>query len=437
MKDETVVLNKFKLDRFSPLTEDGILLNLDIAKYRELKGTLVQATILGLFENKKELIVFMYVPMAGQTLTEMVINQKRYQLQLNEEDKFVHKYSIPFAFKPGKLDVTEYVFTDNSLTRSTYSVKEEHVFGVLNDQYFYDSKKYYQTQLIGELFHDVIDMTTVKDKFQDLLGRPLFYRDISSLKSKQIKLYYVAFNLFDQKQSRYFFPDTIVEMKVQYQESRYVYQAKNLPLDSKIDPSVEGETFIQEKKETIQKELRKIESGEKSDWNIITNFFTYKQYRYQAIYQINDVVKTKHLQQQNYSYVLVIGPKHGYRLSNETLSRPKGLSYDVEDTKLSQIKIYHVTYQQKGHRYAVPVQSLVYESDKKSRLPRVKHRIKRFFQSLATIIKTPFKFVFGAGGLLIKIIKWIVTHWKLIVILVILGLLTYLGLQIARFFAWI
>lgn len=437
MKDETVVLNKFKLDRFSPLIEDAILLNLDLKKYRELKGALIQATILGLFENKKELILFLYLPVLGQHLTEIVINRQRYQVLFHEEDKFVHKYSVPHPFKPGKLDVSEYIFTDEAFKKSTFNVREEHVFGVVNGQYFYDAKKYYQTQLIGELFHDIIDMATVKDKFQDLLGRPIFYRDISSLKAKQIKLYYVAFNLFDQKQQRFFFPDSIVEMKVQYQESRYIYQAKTVSSQTKVDPTIEGETFVQEKKETVEKELRKIESGEKSDWNLLANFFTYKQYRYQAIYKINDVVKTKNLQQENFSYVMVIGPKHGYRLSKEIFHRPKGLSYDYEETTLANIKIYHVTYQQKGHRYAVPVQSLVYESDKKARLPRVKHRIKRFFQTLGAIIKAPFKFVFGVSGILFKIFKWMIKHWKLLFVLIILVLLTILGVQVARFFSWI
>jgi hypothetical protein len=437
MKDETVLLNKFKLDRFSPLTEDVLLLKIDLAKYRQKKAPLFFSTILGLFENKKELIIIFYLPELGQHLAEIVINRHRYPVQLHEEDGYVHKYAVNAPFKPGKLDVNEYIFIDDSLKKTTLSVKEEHVFGILNDQYYYDSKKYFQTQLVGELLHDVIDMATIQNKVEDFLGRPFLYKDISSLKAKAVKLYYVAFNLYDKNLGRYFVPEDIVEMKVSYEEKRYVFQAKKQTLTTSIDPTIDGQTYLIEKKETIQKEKRKITSGEKSDWNIIQNFFTYKQYRYQAIYRLTDKVNLKQKEAANFSYVLVIGPKNGYRMAKEVFRRGKTQSFDFEETTLSHIKIYHLTYQEQGHRYAVPVQSLVYESDKKSRLPRIRHRIKRIFQLLGKILSTPINFVFGAGGLLIKLIKFIYRHWKALLIILILALALYLGAQIARFFEWI
>jgi hypothetical protein len=434
MKDATVLLNKFKLDRFSPLLEDALLVKLDVKKYRDAKAPFFQSTILGLFENKKELILFFYCPDASQHLSEVVINRQRYGVQIHDEEGFVHKYVIPTPFKPGTLTVSEYVFLDDSLKRTTLTVKEEHVFGILNDQYYYDSKKYYQTQLEGELLYDIIDMSTVKNKVEDLLGRPFFYRDISSLKANATKLYYVAFNLFDSLQKKYFIPEDIVEMKVTYQEARYVYQAKKVKDISAIDPLIDGETFKSEKKETIAKEKRKIEAGEKSDWNLIQNFFTYKQYQYQSIYKIDDQVKVKQKRASNYSYVLVIGPKHGYRYSKETFKRGEITSFDMEETTLSGIKIYHLTYQEKGHRYAVPVLSLVYETNKKSHLPRFKYRLKHFLKAVGKVVVAPLKFFFGAGGLIFKIIRWLIRHWKLLVILLVTGLLVYLGIQIAGWF---
>lgn len=431
MKDETILLNKFKLDRYSPLIEDALLINLDLKKYRDTKASLIHATILGLFENKKELVIFFYLPQSGQYLTEIVINKHRYGVQIQDEEGFVHKYVIPAPFKPGKLDISEYVFIDDLLKRTTSTVKEEHIFGILNDQYYYDSKKYFQTQLEGELLYDIIDMSTVQNKVEDLLGRPFFYRDISSLKAKATKLYYVAFNLFDTKQKKYFVPEDIVEMKVNYQESRYVYQAKKVTNTTDVDPTLDGETFTLEKKESIAKEPRKIETGEKSDWNLIQNFFSYKQYRYQSIYKINDQVKLKEKQTHNFTYVLVIGPKLGYRYSQAMLQRSNRTDYDYEETTLSKVSIYHLTYQEKGHRYAVPVLSLVYESDKKARLPRVRHRLTMLLKTIGKVIVAPIKFIFGATGFIYKIVRWIFTHWKLLVVLLVAGLLIYLGVQIA------
>ena len=431
MKDETVLLHKFKLDRFSPLVEDALLIQLDLKKYKQTPAPLFQATILGLFENKKELVIFFYVPVAGQYLSEMVINKNRYGVQIQDEEGFVHKYIIPLPFKPGKLNVTEYVFIDDTLKKTTSVVNEEHVFGLLNGQYIYDSKKYHSTQLEGELLYDVIDMTTIQEKFKDLVGRSFTYRDVSSLKAKAIKLYYVAFNLFDHQQKKYFIPDDIVEMKVSYQESRYVYQAKKILNTQDVDPLLDGEKFPLDKKETIAKEPRKIESGEKSDWNIVQNFFSYKHYRYDSIYRLNDQIKLKQKQAANYTYVVVVGPKQGYRHSQVIFKRGAATDFDYEETTLSQIKVYHITYQEHGHRYSVPVQSLVYETDKKSRLPRFKNRLVSFLKTVGKVLVTPIKFLFGASGFIIKLVTWLIRHWKLVLVILVVVLLAYLGIQIA------
>ena len=431
MKDETVLLHKFKLDRFSPLVEDALLIQLDLKKYKQTPAPLFQATILGLFENKKELVIFFYVPVAGQYLSEMVINKNRYGVQIQDEEGFVHKYIIPLPFKPGKLNVTEYVFIDDTLKKTTSVVNEEHVFGLLNGQYIYDSKKYHSTQLEGELLYDVIDMTTIQEKFKDLVGRSFTYRDVSSLKAKAIKLYYVAFNLFDHQQKKYFIPDDIVEMKVSYQESRYVYQAKKILNTQDVDPLLDGEKFPLDKKETIAKEPRKIESGEKSDWNIVQNFFSYKHYRYDSIYRLNDQIKLKQKQAANYTYVVVVGPKQGYRHSQVIFKRGAATDFDYEETTLSHIKVYHITYQEHGHRYSVPVQSLVYETDKKSRLPRFKNRLVSFLKTVGKVLVTPIKFLFGASGFLIKLVTWLIRHWKLVLVILVVVLLAYLGIQIA------
>ena len=431
MKDETVLLHKFKLDRFSPLVEDALLIQLDLKKYKQTPAPLFQATILGLFENKKELVIFFYVPVAGQYLSEMVINKNRYGVQIQDEEGFVHKYIIPLPFKPGKLNVTEYVFIDDTLKKTTSVVNEEHVFGLLNGQYIYDSKKYHSTQLEGELLYDVIDMTTIQEKFKDLVGRSFTYRDVSSLKAKAIKLYYVAFNLFDHQQKKYFIPDDIVEMKVSYQESRYVYQAKKILNTQDVDPLLDGEKFPLDKKETIAKEPRKIESGEKSDWNIVQNFFSYKHYHYDSIYRLNDQIKLKQKQAANYTYVVVVGPKQGYRHSQVIFKRGAATDFDYEETTLSQIKVYHITYQEHGHRYSVPVQSLVYETDKKSRLPRFKNRLVSFLKTVGKVLVTPIKFLFGASGFIIKLVTWLIRHWKLVLVILVVVLLAYLGIQIA------
>jgi hypothetical protein len=142
----------------------------------------------------------------------------------------------------------------------------------------------------------------------------------------------------------------------------------------------------------------------------------------------------KEKQSKNYTYILVIGPKHGYRYSQAILKRGTRTDFDFEETTLSQIKVYHLTYQEKGHRYAVPVISLVYETDKKSRLPRFKHRLKHLLKTIGQFIVTPLKFVFGASGLIFKVIRWLVRHWKLVIVLLVSGLLIYLGIQIAGWF---
>jgi hypothetical protein len=127
----------------------------------------------------------------------------------------------------------------------------------------------------------------------------------------------------------------------------------------------------------------------------------------------------------------VIGPKHGYRHSQVIFKRGNLTDFDYEETTLSRIKVYHITYQEHGHRYAVPVQSLVYETDKKSRLPRLRNRMVNFLKSVGKVLVTPIKFLFGASGFLVKSVTWMVRHWKLVLVILVIVLLLYLGIQIA------
>ena len=437
MKRNTDLIAKFKLDRFSPLQEDAMLLNLDLQGYKTRKGSMFDATILAIFSNNQELILFYYLPIKGQSLVDLTINGKKYGCQPFDQDGFVQKYQIPVRFHSGSLKITEYGFLDDALIRTTRSVKEEHVFGVLDDQYYYDSKKYFTLEVDGELFYELIDMTTIKDSFQDLLGRPFLYRDIASIKANHLKLYYVAFNLYDHDKKAYFVPDDIVEMKVKYDEIRYVYHDKKQPVSKHIEPLIVGETITTSKNETIQKEPRKIEHGDKSQWNIIQNFFSYKLYQYSSIYKMSQDVKVKHLNAQNYTYALVIGQKRGYRDTQFRLQRGFKIDYDYDQTTLKHVRIYHITYQQKGHRYAVPVASMVYESDKKSQLPRFRNRLITLLKQAGKLLAAPFKFVFGAGGVLIKVVRFMLKHWKFLLILFILGVLTYVFFQLNGWFEWI
>jgi hypothetical protein len=423
-----------KIDAFSSLTDDFALFGLPLHDFIQLKGSMTTAKILAMFGSKHHLFIYFYGPKRGTKLSDITLNHKKYTVSLCEENGFVQKYMIQASLSAGNYLVTEYGFIDDTFIRTTRSVKEEHVFGLLNGQYYYDSKRYFTTEIIGELFYDLIDMRTIKDKFKDILGRSFLSQNLQTDKIRSIKLYYVAFNLFDHDKKAYFVPEDIVDMRVQYTENRYVFAAKNLPIHHEVNPSKDGETIVTIKKETVKKEPRLIESGEKSDWNIVQNFFRYKAYRYDSIYKLDDHSRTTQIDPKHFSYALTIGPKLGYRYSQEAQEKKKRITYDIEETTLSNISIYHMTYQQLGQRYAVPVSSFIYESNKKSRLPRFKNRLKRLLQTVGRLITTPIRFLFGAGGVAIKIISWIVKHWKLVLIIVILIVLTILGL---RLYNWI
>jgi hypothetical protein len=425
---KTTLSSKYKLDRFSLIADDSLLLGIDSVKYKVGVGELFQSHILALFQSKTDLIIFFYLPVLGQKLVDLTINNIRYNVMMSDTFGHIHKYYISKVFKAGKLTITEYGFLDDSLIRSTLSTKEEHVFGVYNQQYFYDSKRYYQTQLIGELFYDLIDMRTIKDKIQDAFGRSLFYKDIASLNSNFSKIYYVAFNLFDQKEKKYFFPQDIVEMKVAYNEIRYVYNGKKVPSKEIIDPLKAGQTYISEQKQVIEKEKRKLQSGDRSDWNLVQNFFTYKQYQYDAIYKMSDRKRKVESAPDRFSYALVLGPKKGYRFAKEKFKNGDYFSYDYEETTLKNISIFHLTYQEMGHRYAVPLSSLVYESNKKSILPRFKNRLRLILKGLVNLVSFPINFLFGASGVLMKITRFIIKYWKWILAAIIVGLLLYVFL---------
>ena len=417
----------YKLDHQSPLLEDLTLLGIDVSSFQNRKGKLIQSTIIALFEHRSSLLLYVYLPKEDQQLNDITINKVNYGVTLVETNGFVHKYVVAKAFKSGKLTITSYGFVDQTMTRSTYSVHEEHVFGLLHGQYYYDSKKYHSTQLIGELFYELIDMRTLQDKVEHFLSRNLRMQDIRFHQSPYAKLYYVAFNLFDSQTQTPFLPEDIVEMKVRYDAHRYVYQNKRTLTSETVDPLKAGETFSSVEEQTIEKENRLIERGEKSDWNVIQNFFSYHSYRYDAIFRFQDHPLKQH---KDFEYALFIGPKKGYRYSKEKIKKLATVSYDFEETTLKNISIYHLTYQEKGLRYSIPVSSLIYESNKKQRLPRFRNQLRHLLRSIGRIASFPFKFVFGASGVLMKIITFLVKHWKLVLVLLVLAFLGYLSISI-------
>ena len=74
---------------------------------------------------------------------------------------------------------------------------------------------------------------------------------------------------------------------------------------------------------------------------------------------------------------------------------------------------------------------------KKSQLPRLRNRFKRVLKQILQTVVAPFKFIFGAGGVLIKMIRFILRNWKVLIVLIILGLIIYLGVQLNGVFQWI
>jgi hypothetical protein len=413
----------YKLDRLSSIEEDLIILGIDKTLYASKKGTMIQSTLLAIFENHEMLILYMYIPLKDVTLLDITINKIKYGVQAVDSTGFIGKYTISKRFKSGKLSITEYGFIDQSLTKTTYQVHEEHVFGILHGQYFYDSKKYYQTQLIGELFYQIIDMRTIQDKVESFFSKRLRSQDIKFHQSPFAKLYYVAFNLFDTNKNKPFVPEDIVDMKVKYDALRYVYQNKDSKDLAKVDPLTAGVTYPSTELQVVEKENRLIETGEKSDWNILQNFFTYKAYRYDAIFNLKD----KDIKLNSpFTYALFVGPKKGYRYSQSIVKKKNITAYDYEETTLKNISIFHLTYQEKGLRYSLPVQSLIYESNKKQQLPRLRNQLRNLLKTLAIVAAFPFKFVFGASGVLIKVVKFLVKYWKLVLLFIVLLLIAYL-----------
>jgi len=47
------------------------------------------------------------------------------------------------------------------------------------------------------------------------------------------------------------------------------------------------------------------------------------------------------------------------------------------------------------------------------------------------VLVTPIKFLFGASGFIIKLLAWMVRHWKLVLVILVVVLLAYLGIQFA------
>ncbi len=436
MGDTTTAITRFKLDCYSPIDDDLRLLKINPLEYPLIKKELFQTRTIGLFQHEQALYLYLYVPNPQVHLIDIIINQKTFPSQLLEKKGFIHKYLINTTTKPGLYKISQYRLVDEKLKRITLTVREEHVFGVLNHQYYYDSKRYYQTFVSGELFFELVDLTTIKDRFEDFLGRTFSLKDVSNLKSKKAKLYFVCFNLYDEKLSKYYVPQDIVEMKVQYEEDRYVFLKNKHPvtiahLELPFNPETEGQHYVNKRSQKVSKEKIKISHGEKSDWNLLANFFTYKEYQYSTIYKMTANPKLTLKGTEKYSYALTLGPKNGYRQSKETITQltatEKFLSFDYDVTTLKNISVFEVTYQEKGQKYSLPVNSLVYETDKKAALPRLDHGFIKFLKVSLQVIAVPIQFLFKLPGWIYHSFVWLFKNWKWVLMLIVIALLSVLA----------
>jgi hypothetical protein len=137
---------------------------------------------------------------------------------------------------------------------------------------------------------------------------------------------------------------------------------------------------------------------------------------------------------EKYSYALTLGPKNGYRESKETLTQltltEKFLSFDYDVTTLKNISVFEVTYQEKGQKYSLPVNSLVYETDKKASLPRPEHGLMKFLKLSYHVIATPIKFLFKLPVWIYRSVVWIFKNWKWLLTLIAIACLSAFAMWI-------
>lgn len=429
-----------KIDRFSSLASDAQLMKLDYELLKVPTSAPTDLRIVALFQNKSDLFLYVFLPIKGQSLVDIILNGKLHHVIIIEQQGALHKYVIKAIAKNGKYRVTQYGVQDALFIRTTIQVEEEHIIKLINGSYYYDSKRYHQVHVLGELFQDIIDLSTVGSTLKDFIGRAWLYDDIKDIESKKIKLAFVAFNLFDQKLGHYFVPEDIVEVKVGYVEDRHVYNEKKIPLKTEdegtfVDISRLGQHFVSTRTQTIDKEEVQLSGGKQSEWFPILNFFRYKEYLYHTIYKISDTVKDHKKGMAKYTYAMVIGPAKGYRYARERLItkgwRGQSVSYDYDETTLTEIKVFEVTYQEKGKSYKIPVSSAIYESQKKARYVTFRNQLKVFAKQVGKVMTSPIRWskrLAGWGWQLLlaigRLFKWLIKHWKFtlgMLIVVLLG----------------
>jgi hypothetical protein len=97
---------------------------------------------------------------------------------------------------------------------------------------------------------------------------------------------------------------------------------------------------------------------------------------------------------------------------------------------LKNISVFEVTYQEKGQKYSLPVNSLVYETDKKAALPRPDHGLIKFLKLSYQVIATPIKFLFKLPVWIYRATVWIFKNWQWLLTLLVIGLLSALAMWI-------
>ena len=352
-------LQPYLINETTSIKSDFYHLGIKRIKYKNLNDIL-RSELISMIYLDSSLYVYWAMPEdTDYQVNYIIINEHKYEngMRLLNTDGNYRKYVFPDFEETAdeQYHITEVGFQNSEGKKIKYATKISCKMGNSNGQYFFEQEAENNIVLVGMLLESIYQFDNEKGTLRDAWNN--FWNNIEKKDQDQRSFYYFAFNCFDREIDRYFTPDEITEIVINYTINRYTFDGK------KEDYKEAQLTRREQKIQIVTPETIHVEARDKHNSNG-------QAYEYNTIYKLteadinadnNDKDKAANsntlftAQQAGFEWVVHFGDTQGYRYS-ENFTANQG---DIDFTKVEDFAAIHMSYIYKGDPYSVPTDTIV------------------------------------------------------------------------------
>lgn len=384
--------HNLKITSNTSLIDDLDLLKINYDNYKQEKSNDTEK-ILAIFKDDEEIFIYIFLSQElanDYALTSITINDVEYlptlcnQIDLGNSNtintlkKFKIKYYTNITDTAFQFTITRYKYLNMKNAEFLFhNTDEKHFFGYDESNYYYEAQHENTIEIQGKLFSYKIEInTTVKDMFTNM-----WYDLTNNSTEKERLIYYLTINFYDLINKRYFTPDSITSLSINFLEQ----DVKETWTDivKYFAPDELNKNYVMTKSNDVVKNqvikpkdvtIDYARPIEKFFSSFITNGQMYTKFQYQTIAKVDKDNLTPELFEfvKGYDYVISgIGNEQGYNYTTKfkttILQTPSGNDYGTKFdytrtyTQVSEVNVFKASYWYQGNHYTVDTNSLIGE----------------------------------------------------------------------------